>query len=297
MKLLKSLIIALAISFMFGSASAQKIAAYYNFGTATGTVAEVNTKVGEALKAKGFKIIGTYNPARRSDFSVIVFTSTELESTVLKLYDRSAIAAVLKVGLRKIDGKIEISMTNPEYLFNAYLRDDIKNYEVKLQGISAKAIAAVKPVGNSFSSFGGEVEKNHLRKYQYMFGMPYFTDPVELEEFASFEEAVNTVEKNLKLLASELTLVYRLTYTKNKQAVYGFALNNKTTGEAAFLPIIGTENIAAMPYEIIIQRGDVTMLNGRFRLALSWPELTMGTFTKIMSTPGDIEDAMKQLVK
>jgi hypothetical protein len=30
---------------------------------------------------------------------------------------------------------------------------------------------------------------------------------------------------------------------------------------------------------------------------LHWPELTMGTFTKIMSSPGDVEDAMKALME
>jgi len=41
----------------------------------------------------------------------------------------------------------------------------------------------------------------------------------------------------------------------------------------------------------------VTMLHGRFRFALHWPELKMKTFTKIMSSPGDVEDAMKTLVE
>jgi hypothetical protein len=38
------------------------------------------------------------------------------------------------------------------------------------------------------------------------------------------------------------------------------------------------------------------MLHGRFRIALSFPDLTMGTFSKIMSTPGDIEEAMRQIL-
>jgi len=53
--------------------------------------------------------------------------------------------------------------------------------------------------------------------------------------------------------------------------------------------------VAAMPYELILQGNEVTMLHGRFRFALHWPELTMKTFTKIMSSPGDVEDAMKSL--
>jgi hypothetical protein len=67
------------------------------------------------------------------------------------------------------------------------------------------------------------------------------------------------------------------------------------TGEGHFLPIIGEEHIAAMPYEIILQDKQATMLHGRFRIALHWPDLTMGTFMKIMSTPGDIESTLKAL--
>jgi hypothetical protein len=50
-----------------------------------------------------------------------------------------------------------------------------------------------------------------------------------------------------------------------------------------------------MPYEIILQNNVATILHGRYRLALHWPELTMGTFMKIRSAPGDIEDALESL--
>jgi hypothetical protein len=42
---------------------------------------------------------------------------------------------------------------------------------------------------------------------------------------------------------------------------------------------------------------EVHMLHGRFRIALAFPDLTMGTFTKIMSTPGNIQDLLEQLVE
>jgi hypothetical protein len=68
-------------------------------------------------------------------------------------------------------------------------------------------------------------------------------------------------------------------------------------GEKHFLPIIGEDHIAAMPYDIILQGNEVSMLHGKYRFALYWPELTMGTFMKIMSTPGDVEDFMQALSK
>ena len=68
-------------------------------------------------------------------------------------------------------------------------------------------------------------------------------------------------------------------------------------GESHFLEIIGKKHLAAMPYEIILQGNTATMLHGRFRFASHWPELTMGTFTKIMSTPGDVEDFLQALTE
>jgi len=92
-------------------------------------------------------------------------------------------------------------------------------------------------------------------------------------------------------------LVYKLDLSDKNTVVYGVALFNTEDGEAYFLPKIGEENIAAMPYEIILQGKKVTMLHGKYRLALSWPELSMGTFMGIMSTPGDIKDMLKNITE
>ncbi len=91
--------------------------------------------------------------------------------------------------------------------------------------------------------------------------------------------------------------VYKIVDPSNKVAIFGVGLLDKKEGEAHFLPIIGEDHVAAMPYEIILQGKEATMLHGRFRIALNWPELTMGTFTKIISTPGNIEDFMEALCK
>ena len=69
-------------------------------------------------------------------------------------------------------------------------------------------------------------------------------------------------------------------------------LRDKEEGESHFLPKIGVEHAAAMPYEIILQKNTATMLHGKYRVALHWPDSSMGTFMKIMSKPGDIEDAL-----
>lgn len=81
--------------------------------------------------------------------------------------------------------------------------------------------------------------------------------------------------------------------------LYGFALSGET-GEGNFMPKIdlaSPKHTAFLPYELLVDDNEAHMLHGRFRIALSFPDLTMGTFTKIMSMPGDIEDLLKQLAE
>ena len=57
------------------------------------------------------------------------------------------------------------------------------------------------------------------------------------------------------------------------------------------MPIIDfaqQKHVTFLPYELLVVGKEVRMLHGLFRIALSFPDLTMGTFTKIMSTPEEI---------
>ena len=156
-------------------------------------------------------------------------------------------------------------------------------------------VSALSPLGDKNTGFGGSLTADDLREYHYKIMMPYFSDPVELKEFSSFEEGVKTIEDNLKSQKGATQLVYSLKFSDEKVAVFGIAFLDEEKGEKQFLPIIGEDQLAAMPYEIILEDKMATMLHGRYRLALHWPELTMGTFMKIRSTPGDYKDAFEAL--
>jgi len=276
---------------------AQKIPTYYKVGTVKGSMSEANTKVINALKAKNFKVFGSYNPAGNSGYKVIAFTRNDIYGITLIGKDQRVLASMMKVGLYKTSAGVEVSLLNPEYIFNAYLRDKTTAYEAKLQKITQDIKDALKTVGTEFTPFGGELTKKELRKYHYMMAMPYFDDPVELKTFSSFAEGTKKIEANLAAKKGKTVKVYRLKFEKSKIAIYGVGLLDKEKGEVEFLPKIGTKHIAALPYEILLLDNKAIMLHGKYRLALHWPELTMGQFMKISSTPGDIEDMLKALTE
>ncbi len=61
----------------------------------------------------------------------------------------------------------------------------------------------------------------------------------------------------------------------------------------------GCKKRAYFPYEVLVDGKNVEALHMRFRMALHFPNLSMmgkHGFTKLMSAPGAIEDALEDLV-
>ena len=288
-----------SIAFMIGliniSNSQQVYSPYFKVADFDTDIASVTSQVKEAIVAGGFEVIGEYHPADNPDLYVICYTNDDLGKLSMEFKDRGALASVLKAGLVKKDGKITLSIVNPEYTFVAYWGSQMeKQQEPIVTQMSESALSAFAKLGK-LTPFGGKIDKDDLIKYHYKVMMPYFDDPDELGDYTTFEEGLKIIQANLSKGKGNTVKVYEQIFPDKKIAVFGVGLENKEDGEAHFLPIIGEDHVANMPYEIILQGTEASMLAGKYRIALYWPELTMGTFMKIMSTPGDIEDTMEGL--
>ncbi|WP_372648701.1 hypothetical protein [Draconibacterium sp.] len=283
--------------FSLSAIHAQDESSYFLISKSEESVDEGIAKIKSALSESGFRVIGDYHPAQSENLAVVCYTHPKLEEIALGFSDRGALASALKIGLKKQGETLNISMVNPMYLFYAYFVDGVDKQEDALRKISDQAIEAMQKIGTLKEPFGGTLEKNKLQKYHYKLMMPYFTDVEELRTFDSFDEGLKTIRQNLEAGKGETEKVYELAYSDKNVAVWGVALKNAEDGEAHFLPIIGDEHVAAMPYEIILQGKTASILPGKYRIALHWPELTMGTFMKIMSTPGDIKTTMEKLTE
>ena len=294
---MKRTVFFLIANFMILSLVAQEISPYIKVGELNKSIEEVSKMVENALKLNEFEILGSYSPSKNSDLKVIVFTRNDVKKSVVQVVDRGALAAAFKIGLVSNNGNVTVSYTNPEYIFRAYLLDNYISYKNIFNDFGNAIQEALSDIGNEFVPFGGSVKADKLKKYHYKVMMPYFTDPVALAEYDSFEEGLQIIESNLAKSSADTRMVYKLIYPDEKVAVFGIGLLNFEEGEPHFLPKIGENHVAALPYEMILQGNELTMLHGKYRIALHWPDLKMGTFMKIMSTPGDIKDALKSLGK
>ena len=260
------------------------------------SMVQLSEEIVMGIESKNFTIIGQYKPMQSDNMLVICFTRDDLQKAGLSFKDRGALASVLKIGLLKTSEGVTLSIQNPMYMFYAYFRDDIGKQISVLRKIDSDAKHVLTDLYGKLSSFGGELEVDKLTNYHYKVMMPYFDDPIELETYNSFEEGLEYIQQKV-VASTNVKIVYKQVFSEQKVAVFGLALTNTEEGESEFLPIIGESHLAAMPYEIILQGKEVTMLHGKYRIALYWPELTMGTFMKIISTPGYIEDTFEDITK
>ena len=107
MKKINLILLCTALFLFVTNVQAQKIPAYYKVGTVKGSITEVKTKVVNALKAKNFKIFGSYSPAGNSSYKTIVFTRNDIYGITLIGKDQRILATMLKVGLYKTTNGIE----------------------------------------------------------------------------------------------------------------------------------------------------------------------------------------------
>lgn len=275
---------------------------YIMAGYEKGDIQSSVLKVENLLNENQFEIIGKYSPMKDKNRIVIIATHNLLKDPVKKFGGLTAFASVLRFGLYLNKDKIEISYLNPIYWGNAFYQKkykEVEPYFVKLKKIledMSKKLSVYK--NYQYGSMKGLTEKK-LRKYHYMIFMPYFDDVVKLAKNTEYETVLKKIESNFSAKIGDVEKIYRIDFPEKKLTLFGGALYG-TKGESKFIPKIDKydpRHITFMPYEFLVMKDRVVMLHGKFRIALSFPDLSLGTFMKIVSTPGNIADYFKDIVK
>lgn len=274
------------LSFSFGNVHAEGDTLYRPFVLASNGPGDIAAKVDEVKSAlkKDFEIAGEYSPYENAH--VIVVTNDELRKAAASV-DHGGYAAGQRVSVTAAGGNVQVAYTNPVYMSYAYRLSD------SLGGVAKKFEAAL----GRMQEFGANgLTQKALRNYHYAFGMEYFTDPYELADYASHEQAVAAVEKALAAHKGGATKVYRIDIPGKQETVFGVGLRagpdgDKYMDDRFIMSVIDFKDLkqtAHLPYEILVSGKSVYALHARFRIAISFPDLKMmgeNSFLKIMPTP------------
>lgn len=249
----------------------------------TGDIKVIATAAKTRLKAAGFDIAGEYSPYPEAQ--IVTATSAELKGAAAKS-EFGGYGAVVRVAVTAVGERVQVAYTNPVYLQHIYrMSGDLSAVATKL----GAALGHEK----AFGSKSG-IEADKLKKWHYMMGMPYFDDADKLGS-GSQDALVSKIESSLGSKK-----VYRIDIPGKQETLFGVAIDSGKGADSTVMKSIDTgedRHTAHLPYEILVSGGTAYALNGKFRIALSFPDLSMGQFGSISSAPGAIEDALKAFAK
>ncbi len=257
----------------------------------SGTVAEKTEAARAALTANGFTVVGSYSPYANA--TVVVVTNDALKANAAKS-ELGGFGAMQRVSITKHGAEVQVVYTNPVYMANAYrMAGDLKGVAANLE----KALGSIE----AFGAKGLTASK--LRKYHYTFGMEYFDEPSILAEHRSYEDAVSALETNLAAGTVGVTKVYRIDIPGKQETVFGVAMKGKTSSDKNMddkyimneIDFKDIRSTAHLPYEILVSGKKTYALYARFRIATSFPDLSMmgsNSFLNIMSAPEAIRKAL-----
>ena len=256
-------------------------------GDLAGVVADTKAK----LEAAGFKVVGDYAPYENAH--VIAATNDALLSIAAKT-EYGGYGAVIRVSATKNGDNIEVAYVNPTYWAAAFRMEDVSPVAAKV----ASALGAGEPFG---SEEGLTAKK--LKKYHYMAFMPYLEDHDKLGEFSSHAEALAKVNANLAAGGQGLAKVFEVAIPGKEEVLIGVAIREGAGADQSIMAKIdltAPRHTAHLPYAVLVSANDVYSLAGKFRIALSFPDLSMagkGSFMEIMDAPGAIKETLEKLTK
>lgn len=295
---IKSILLSALVLFCSGNAMAADDVVLKPFVLASkteGTVAEKSAQVKTALTAAGFTVVGEYAPYAGAD--IIIVTNDELKKNAAAS-DFGGYGAVQRVSVTEAGKEVQVSYTNPVYMSNVY----------RMQGDLSGVAAALEKALGKVEEFGAQgMTAKKARKYHYMVGMEYFDEPNVLEQYASYEEAVQAVDAKLANNKNGVSKVYRVDVPGKQESVFGVALkgegDNKYMDDQYIMKEIDFRDVkstAHLPYEVLVSGNKVYALYARFRIAIDFPDLSMmgkNSFMNIMRAPEAIRKALQDTVQ
>ncbi len=246
----------------------------------------------EKLQAGGFTIAGEYSPYKRAH--VLVASNDELKAAAAKS-DFGGYGAVVRVSVTKNADMVEVAYSYPPYWAKAFRLDD------DLAG-TAKQMADALGKGEQFGSKEGLTAKK-LSKYHYKVFMPYFDDQDVLGSFNSHADAVKKINENLAAGTGGMSKVFEVKIPGKDETLIGVAMTKGVAADKHIMSKIdrsGKRHSAHLPYAILVSGNKAYALSAKFRIALSFPDLSMmgkGSFFEIMDAPSAIKDSLTLLTK
>jgi len=279
-----------ALSLMATASAGETYMPFVSAASVGTTVEEAAAAVVGKLEGAGFDVVGQYSPYVDGSAAVIGVTNQALKEAAGR-HAFGGFGAVLRVAVTDNNGAIEVSYVNPQYMGRAY-------HIGELDEVAAQMRAALGG-GEAFGAKG--LTADDLEKYHYMMFMPSFADREVIAEFGSNEEAVVKVAQALLDPRSDMSAIWQVRINDN-QTLFGVQLqrgkwDGKMKEIMSKIDVGNPKSTASLPWELLVTGNGLAYLPGKYRIALMFPDLSMGTFMQISDIPDNMAESADKLAR
>ncbi|MFQ6610999.1 MAG: hypothetical protein ACE5D7_09415, partial [Fidelibacterota bacterium] len=190
-----------------------------------------------------------------------------------------------------------ISCQNPEYWAIAFLQDEYEREKEAVSQFTSELKHSMPRLRMRIDlGFGSarDFEESDIREYRYNFRAPYFQNAVKVGEFNNFTDAKSKLETSFGNSTANAS-IFDVNIISEKVQLIGLNLSQEAD---IFLQLDDADrkHTACMPYELLIIEDAIYMLDPRYRLAVSFPDINSKKYSKIKAIGKAIEAEINELL-
>lgn len=232
-------------------------------------------EVKSILESAGFRVLDTYKVDKKGIVNSVIFTNDELVKQASKT-DRG-FASALRVTIDKKDSLI--SITNPVYLMAAFMQGQYDD------ALAQKTLKSLRDAFGNLKNSDEKLKFRVLERYQFMQGMPKYQN-MQVIKKASSAALLDKARKSKKIVYEQKLL--------NGSVILGVKLSKRTS---KFIKKTGYKNAGLLPYPVLIENGEVKILDPKYYIAVMYPMLKMSQFMTIATVPGAISKDVDKMFR
>ena len=259
---------------------------YYSVTTEASEFQKAVTDTRLTINNSQFKLVGDYSPYENAH--IFVLTNDAMLDAASKS-DFGGYGAVIRMSVTATDNGVQVSYVNPTYMTSLYHLPEVPDVSAELEKTFGKGEPAGSKKGKT---------KRQLKNYQYMIFLPEFEDHDKLGSFGSHQQALDAVNGNLSSGKYKLGKVFEIAIPGKEEVLIGVTIGDGDGADTLIMPLIDKgefKHTAHLPYAVLVSGDTVYSQAGKFRIASSFPDLTMGTFMDISDAPDGIKNSLQQL--
>ncbi|MDF7822807.1 hypothetical protein P4B35_02175 [Pontiellaceae bacterium B12227] len=230
----------------------------------------------QKLTKSGLTVVGKHAVAGNEKYTAVIYSSADLKK--LGSQPERGFISVLRI-LHNAEKK-ELVASNPEYYVRAFYQKKYKD------GMADPVMKSLKAALGALTPTDDGLSAKDLSKYNFMMSMPKYDDFARVAKGTPEELSSKLESKAKDRIAFKLDI-----RGDGSSMLYGVGLPDGIESFNEKLKTMDQSHL--LPYMVLIEGGEANILHAKFYLALSFPQLTMTEFMKIMTVPGKIEDAFK----